>query len=240
MMFDANGKRYVAAAGKEGMLHVVNRDDGKLDFKLPMTTMLNHDVPLTAEGVRVCPVAGVQWNGPAFSPKPDDVNAIDGARCSSLDRSEYRHSSLYRAHERIWHERSVDRRGWINARSIPRPGRRAGASRAHTHDAALTPTASNVLLPATSTATLRWMRDGKLYSFDTGGPIAGGIVTYEQYGKHSSRLPPAAAAARSRSAARDADSANDRKAVIARCKNRQDAGAGAVRSFRHCNRLTTA
>jgi hypothetical protein len=37
----------------------VTRDDGKLVFKLPMTTVLNYDAPFTPEGVRVCPVAGV-------------------------------------------------------------------------------------------------------------------------------------------------------------------------------------
>ena len=61
------------AAGKEGILHVVNREDGKLVFKLPVTTVLNHDVPITPEGVRVCPVAGVQWNGllqPGDRPTP--------------------------------------------------------------------------------------------------------------------------------------------------------------------------
>jgi mono/diheme cytochrome c family protein len=52
---------------------------GKLVFKLPMTTVLNHDVPLTPEGVRVCPVAGVQWNGAVHSRATGllHVNAID-------------------------------------------------------------------------------------------------------------------------------------------------------------------
>ncbi len=51
-------------------------------FKLPVTTMLNHDAPITPEGVRACPVAGVQWNGPAHDPESDRlyVNAID--RCA--------------------------------------------------------------------------------------------------------------------------------------------------------------
>ncbi len=61
-LFDSGGKKLVATAGKEGILHVVQREDGKLVFKLPVTTVLNHDVPITGEGVRVCPVAGVQWN----------------------------------------------------------------------------------------------------------------------------------------------------------------------------------
>jgi len=78
-LFDSGGRKLVATAGKEGILHVVTRDDGQLVFQQPMTTMLNHDVPLTPEGVRVCPVAGVQWNGAAHSLASDllYVNAID-------------------------------------------------------------------------------------------------------------------------------------------------------------------
>jgi glucose dehydrogenase len=68
-LFDSNGRQLVATAGKEGILHVVDRTDGKLVFKLPVTTVLNHDVPVTPQGVRVCPVAGVQWNGAAHSPQ---------------------------------------------------------------------------------------------------------------------------------------------------------------------------
>jgi alcohol dehydrogenase (cytochrome c) len=67
-LFDAGSRKLVATSGKEGILHVLDRADGKLVFKLPVTTFLNHDVPLTPEGVRVCPVAGVQWNGAAHSP----------------------------------------------------------------------------------------------------------------------------------------------------------------------------
>lgn len=78
-LFDAGGRKLVATSGKEGILHVIGRDDGKLVFKLPMTTLLNHDAPLKPEGVRVCPVAGVQWNGAAHCVSTGllYVNAID-------------------------------------------------------------------------------------------------------------------------------------------------------------------
>jgi len=52
--------------------------------------------------------------------------------------------------------------------------------------AALTPTAGNVLFTGDLNGSFLALdaRNGKkLYSFDTGGPIAGGIVTYEQKGK---------------------------------------------------------
>lgn len=52
--------------------------------------------------------------------------------------------------------------------------------------AALTPTAGNVLFTGDLLGNFLVLdaRDGKeLYRFDTGGPIAGGVVTYEQKGK---------------------------------------------------------
>ena len=120
-LFDAGGRKLVATAGKEGVLHVVDRDDGKLVFKLPMTTLLNHDVPLTPEGVRVCPVAGVQWNGPAFSPSTGPalrqrdrlVHGVQAGTGSEMGRDR----ALHGARERLGHERP-DRQvvsGWINA-----------------------------------------------------------------------------------------------------------------------------
>ena len=52
--------------------------------------------------------------------------------------------------------------------------------------AALTPTAGNVLFTGDLDGNFLVLdaRNGKtLYSFNTGGPIAGGIVTYEQKGR---------------------------------------------------------
>ena len=150
MMFDANGKRYVAAAGKEGMLRVFNRDDGKLEFKLPMTTMLNHDVPLTTDGVRVCPVAGVQWNGPAFSPKTGllYVNAIDWCAVFKLGPApEWVATVPYTGLTNGFGTNDPwdKARGWINAVD-PKTGKTRWRIEWPTPMyAALTPTASNVL-----------------------------------------------------------------------------------------------
>ena len=71
--------------------------------------------------------------------------------------------------------------------SIPKTGKMAW--RVHTPTpmyAALTPTAGNVLFTGDLNGNFLVLdaRDGKeLYRFDTGGPIAGGVVTYEQKGK---------------------------------------------------------
>jgi len=190
-LFDAGGKKLLATAGKEGILHVVTRDDGKLVFKLPMTTLLNHDVPLTPEGVRVCPVAGVQWNGAAHSPLTGllYVNAIDW--CSVFKQGpdpKWVATVPYTGLSNGWGTNDPISKwaGWINAVD-PKTGKMAWRIKTPAPMyAALTPTAGNVLFTGDLGGNFLALdaRSGKtLYSFDTGGPIAGGVITYDVNGK---------------------------------------------------------
>ena len=190
-LFDAGGKKLVATAGKEGILHVVTRDDGKLVFKLPMTTVLNHDVPLTPEGVRVCPVAGVQWNGAAHSPITGllYVNAIDW--CTVFKQGpdpKWVATVPYTGLSNGWGTNDPISKwaGWINAVD-PKTGKMAWRVKMPTPMyAALAPTAGNVLFTGDLSGNFIALdaRNGKrLYTFDTGGPIAGGVITYDVKGK---------------------------------------------------------
>ena len=190
-LFDSGSKKLVATAGKEGILHVIGRDDGKLVFKLPMTTLLNHDAPLTPEGVRVCPVAGVQWNGAAHSASTGllYVNAIDWCTVFKAGPDPKWVATIpYTGLANGWGTNDPIEKwsGWINAVD-PKTGKMAW--RVHTPApmyAALTPTAGNVLFTGDLGGNFLALdaRSGKtLYSFDTGGPIAGGVVTYELKGR---------------------------------------------------------
>jgi glucose dehydrogenase len=190
-LFDAGKRKLVATAGKDGVLHVLNRDDGKLAFKLPMTTLLNHEVPLTPEGVRVCPVAGVQWNGPAFSHKTGllYVNAIDWCTLFKLGPDPKWVATVpYTGLSNGWGNNDpVDKwHGWINAVD-PASGKMRWRVKSPTPMyAAVTPTAGDVLLTGDLNGDFFVLdaHDGKeLYRFNTGGPMAGGIVTYQQHGK---------------------------------------------------------
>lgn len=190
-IFDANGKRLLATAGKGGILHVIDRTTGKLVFKLPMTTLLNQDVPLTPQGVHVCPVAGVQWNGAAHSPSTGllYVNAIDwcttlkaGPEPTWIPTVPYTGlSNGFGTNDPIstW-------AGWTNAVD-PTTGKMVWRDKWPTPMyAALTPTAGNVLFTGDLRGNFLVLdaRTGKtLYAFDTGGPIAGGVITYERGGK---------------------------------------------------------
>ena len=184
-------RKYVATAGKEGILHVVNRDDGKLVFKLPMTTLLNHDVPITKEGVRVCPWAGVQWNGAAWSPSTEllYVNAIDWCTVFKLGPEPKWVATVpfTGLANGFGNNDPIEKwAGWINAVD-PRTGKMAWRVKWPTPMyASITPTAGNLLFTGDLNGNFLALdaRNGStLYSFPTGGPIAGGVITYETGGK---------------------------------------------------------
>jgi PQQ-dependent dehydrogenase (methanol/ethanol family) len=189
-LFDSDNRKLVATAGKEGILHVVDRDSGKPVFKLPMTTLLNHDAPITPEGVRVCPVAGVQWNGPAYSPRTGllYVNAIDWCTVfKSGPDPKWVATIPYTGLANGWGSNDPITKwsGWINAVD-PKTGTMAW--RVHTDTpmyAALTPTAGGVVFTGDLNGnflTLDAANGKTLYRFNTGGPIAGGVITYERGG----------------------------------------------------------
>jgi alcohol dehydrogenase (cytochrome c) len=65
-----SGRRVVAGAPKDGLLHVYDRTSNTKLFATPITTRQNDTVPLSTTPLHFCPGAsgGTEWNGPAFSP----------------------------------------------------------------------------------------------------------------------------------------------------------------------------
>jgi PQQ-dependent dehydrogenase (methanol/ethanol family) len=189
-LFDSGGRKLAATAGKQGILHVVDRENGALVFKLPVTTTLNQDVPLTPQGVRVCPVAGVQWNGAAHGRNTGllYVNAIDWCTVFKAGpEPTWVPTVPYTGLANGWgtNDPIRDWSGWINAID-PATGRMAWrVPRSTPMYAGLVPTAGNVLFTGYLDGNFLVLdaRNGReLYAFNTGGPIAGGVVTYERGG----------------------------------------------------------
>ena len=116
----------------------------------PVTTVLNQDAPLTPEGVRVCPVAGVQWNGAAHSPKTGllYVNAIDWCTVFKLGpEPKWEATVPYTGLANGWgtNDPTSEWAGWINAVD-PATGKMAWRVKTPSPMyAAITPTAGDVL-----------------------------------------------------------------------------------------------
>jgi alcohol dehydrogenase (cytochrome c) len=64
-------KRLLATAGKDGMLRAIDRDSHAIVFETPVTTRENAEVPVGLSPIHACPgvLGGVEWNGPAYSPR---------------------------------------------------------------------------------------------------------------------------------------------------------------------------
>ena len=172
---------------------MLDRSDGTLVFKIPVTTLLNTTEPITPDGTRYCPgtVGGVEWNGPAYSPLTGNlyVNAVDWCVTSKLGPvPTYVPGEVYTGLKNGFgtFDPSSMARGWTNAVSVAGS---AMAWRFHSPTpmiAAVTPTAGNVLFTGDLNGNFLVMdsRSGdRLYSFNTGGAIGGGVITYEVGGK---------------------------------------------------------
>lgn len=183
-------RRLVAVTGKDGLLHVLDRETKEHLYETPVTTRLNAELPLTTEGVRACPgvLGGVQWNGPAFNPRTNMlyVNAVDW--CGVFTK----------AKELRFVEGQLYMGGSYEADPIEKARGRLTAVDASTGKvmwqyesskpmlAAVTTTSADLVLTGELTGDFIALdgRSGKvLYRFNTGGPMNGGVISYSIRGK---------------------------------------------------------
>ena len=193
-LFDGpDGRKLVAAAGKDGVLHVLDRATGRLAFKLPVTTQFNIDVPITPAGTRYCPgtVGGVEWNGAAYSPLTGQlyVNAVDWCVTSILGPvPTYVAGEVYTGLKNGFGTFDpVDKAaGWTNAVDVAK-GAMGWRYRSPTPMiAAVTPTAGDVVFTGDldgNFLVLHARTGDVLYKFNTGGAIGGGVITYDVAGR---------------------------------------------------------
>ena len=192
-LFEAriNGKmrKVVTTTGKDGMLHVLDRETHEHLYEVPVTTRLNVDVPLSStQGVRACPgvLGGVQWNGPSYSPTLNMlfVNAVDW--CSTFKKAVEFRAGM----------------GFMGGSTIPDPleqsrGRLTAIDAAtgkvswkyesqRPMLAAVTTTSADLVFTGELTGdfiVLDAKTGAVLYRFNVGGPLNGGIITYAINGK---------------------------------------------------------
>jgi PQQ-dependent dehydrogenase (methanol/ethanol family) len=65
------GRRVIAGAPKDGLLHVYDLAGNRKLYETPIATRENTEAPLSTTPTRFCPGAagGTEWNGPAYSPE---------------------------------------------------------------------------------------------------------------------------------------------------------------------------
>jgi alcohol dehydrogenase (cytochrome c) len=178
----------IATAGKDGMLRVLDRATRKIMFTAKLTTISNETAPVTTKGGDVCPgvLGGVQWNGPAYMPPAHLLvtPAVDWCSRYTLDaKVTFVPSQFYMGGAVTM---KSDASGWLTAIDAT-----TGALKWKLHSprpmvAAVTPTAGGVIFAGELTGDLLALDAASgavLNRLPVGGPLGGGIVTYEAGGK---------------------------------------------------------
>ena len=186
------GKRrnLVAAGGKHGLLHVLDRDTREPLYAVPVTTRENVDTPLTVAGIRSCPgmLGGMQWNGPAFNPLTGMlyVPAVDW--CGTFAKaSELRFvpGQMYIGGS-FTYDPVEKSRGWLTAIDAATGAVRWRYESRRPMLAAVTTTAAGLVFTGELEGDFLVLDalDGRvLYRFPTGGRLNGGIATFERDGR---------------------------------------------------------
>jgi alcohol dehydrogenase (cytochrome c) len=189
-----SGKRVVAGAPKDGLLHVYDGTTDKKLYATPVTTRENDDVPLSTTPTRFCPGAagGSEWNGPAYSPVTNLFydGTADWCVTVTLDPAE-----LAKKPGQTWTgtelaaqfgKRDLNWSGWVTATD-------ADTGQVKWHFRASAPVLSGIT-PTKGGLVFAGDMDKHAYAFDAGtgtvlwraelpGAPGGGVITYLVDGK---------------------------------------------------------
>jgi alcohol dehydrogenase (cytochrome c) len=186
---NSEGRDVLAFGGKDGYVTALDRDTHKLLFRTAVTTVQSYPKAATTAGVRICPgyAGGVEWNGPAL----DRLNntLVTGAVDACFIVKAAKPTAPY-VGGRLNFGGSVKTdgpiTGWITSIDSD-----TGKIRWQYHAekpviAGVTPTAGGVTFTGDLAGHLLVFnsKTGELVAtVQTGGALAGGVVTYEAGGK---------------------------------------------------------
>jgi alcohol dehydrogenase (cytochrome c) len=193
-IFSANveGKRsrLVSIVGKDGLLRVLDREVRQQVYEVAVSRRENAEVALTPAGVWVCPgpLGGVQWNGPAFSPRTNMLYVPSVDWCATFRKAEeLQHvpGQLYLGGSTIW-DPGDQGRGWLTAIDASTGAVRWRYESRRPMVAAVTVTSADLVFTGELTGDFLVLdaRDGTvLRRHEVGGAVTGGVVTYQIDGK---------------------------------------------------------
>jgi len=190
MLFrNAEHEDMMAAAGKDGLLHIVERASHRARFKVPVTTVDPIRKVVSREGTKVCPgpAGGVLWNGPAFDPRRMTIFVGADDLCITLKSapgSAYVPKGLNFGGGVVPGTDTPS--GWLTAVDA-----NSGTVRWRYHDeapvlAGVTPTAGGIVMAGDNAGNFLVFDSDSgqlLHKQATGGALAGGIVTYLRDGR---------------------------------------------------------
>ena len=188
MIYEAGGRKLMAVGSKDDRVYFYDRGARRLLYRRDLSRRVSDTVPLLPDQpVRVCPgiLGGVEWNGPAFDPANSQVlvNSVDWCATITKEKEGLPYST---GGGSIKIDPPALAKGALRAFDGATGQERWRFDSDSPMVAGVTPTAGGVIFTGTSAGEFMAFRsrDGAvLYRFFTGGPVAGGVVTYSVGGK---------------------------------------------------------
>jgi alcohol dehydrogenase (cytochrome c) len=180
-------RNLIAISGKDGLLRVLDRDTHEQLYEIPITSRTNWDAVPTVDGVHSCPglLGGMEWNGPAYEPSTNTLYVATVDWCGVFTRTPEPPQFTVDAHYyggAVAPDPRDQARGWLQAVDAATGKMRWKRQWPTPLVAGVTVTGGGVLFTgdlddnfvAVDTKT------GKtLYSFNTGGSVGGGVISFE-------------------------------------------------------------
>lgn len=185
---DKQQREVVALTGKDGYLRVLDRETHRPLFQQTTTTVDEHLAQPTKIGVHTCPgsMGGTEWNGAALDPvrRTVFVPAVDWCQVVTTVAQPFVAGKIFFGG--TFKLDPAGGTGWVNAIDADSGTVKWRYHAATPVVAAITPTASGIVLAGDLGGELFLFdaESGKiLRKIDTGGALAGGIVTYQLDGR---------------------------------------------------------
>ena len=180
---DESGRDIAAFAGKDGYVQAVDRNTKELLFRVPITTIKGEELKLSSKPQLICPGAGggTEFNGPALDrfSKSLITPAVDWCFEMSTEKAEYLPGQVFRG-GRLKPGDTAS--GWLTAVDWMTGEVRWQYHSDFTMTAGVTPTASGITFTGDMGGNFLVFdsKTGKLLrKIETGGAIAGGVISYE-------------------------------------------------------------
>jgi alcohol dehydrogenase (cytochrome c) len=184
---DSKIRDVVAFAGKDGYVVALDRDTRKPLFRTPVTTIEDAHKAATPQGVRVCPgfAGGVEWNGPTLDRLNNTLvtGSVDVCFIIKLGTTQYSPQAISFGGTV---EPDGPTTGWVTALDAKTGAVRWRYQAEKPVIAGVTPTAGGVVFTGDLAGNLLVFdsKTGQLvHKANTGGALAGGVVTYEIAGR---------------------------------------------------------
>jgi alcohol dehydrogenase (cytochrome c) len=181
----------MAVSGKDGVLRVLDRNSHEQLYELPITSRTDWDAAPTVLGAHSCPglLGGLEWNGPAYGRSTHALYVATVDWCGTFTKTEKPPQFTVNAHYyggAISPDPRDRARGWLQAID-------AATGKEHWKRqwptplvAGITATAGGVLFTGDLDDNFLAIDAGTgktLYTFNTGGSVGGGVISYELDGQ---------------------------------------------------------